>query len=340
MKLTHKDLEDATQENIITKDQAEKLWLFWLKKTDNTPTFILSHVMYYFGGLLAISAVTLFVTVAWDNMKGFPLLFIVSMLFLISTALTKSFLQKNLTLPAGIMATFTLALVPLAVYNLQVGLGFNPPKMTYNEFNMIVSWYWFPMEIITLLVGVLMLYQFRFPFLLFIISWVLWYMSMDLAPLFLHFSAYSFQQRTFFSIEFGLIVLLFAVYFDLQYEDEQDYSFWLYLSGALMFWSGISVFPNHSELAYFIYLVLNLIMILISVILDRRVFAIFGALGVLAYLSHITFTVFARIVAFPLVLVALGIFIILIAAKWSKVEKKMYLHLKPYIPRKILERMR
>src|SRR5579872_535949 len=122
MAIPKEGLDKAVKAGIISSEQANKLWSFWNQEQEDTPGFRFAHVMYYFGGLLAISAVTLFVTQAWDTLSGLPLFILSSLLVYLGFVLTHYFLQKKLTLPAGILATFTLCVVPLAVYNIQLWL--------------------------------------------------------------------------------------------------------------------------------------------------------------------------------------------------------------------------
>lgn len=340
MQINRDDLAAAANAKIITEKTAEKLWAFWQKNHEDTPSFRFSHVLYYFGGLLAISAVTLFVTQAWESLRGLPLCILSTLFFLLGLFLTKFFLDKKLKIPAGIMATFSLCVVPLAVYNLQNWLGIAPDQIyQYSDYHYWISWYWIPMEFATLLIGVVMLYFYRFPFLLFPISVTLWYMSMDLVPLFFHMTTYPWSYRATFSMYFGLAIIFAAVYMDLKHSDDrQDYAFWLYIFGVMAFWGGLSAQDSNSELSRFIYCLINLAMILVSVFLNRRVFAIFGAIGVLGYLGHLSYSVFQNSLGFPVILVFLGILIIFIAARWSRIENKMYKYFQPYIPKAILRK--
>jgi len=292
--------------------------------------------MYYFGGLLAIFAVTLFVTQAWDQLRGIQLFVISSLLFALGCLLARHFLTKKLLIPAGIMSAFSLALIPLAVYNIQIWLGFLPNESyRYAAFHYAISWYWVPMELTTLVVGLIMLYLYDFPFLLFPISISLWYMSMDLFSLLFH--GYNYSARSSFSVLFGLFTILSAIYMDLKYDNRKDYAYWLYIFGVMIFWGGLSLQSLNSD--KFLYCLINVAMILISVFFNRRVFAVFGALGVLGYLGHLSFSIFANSLGFPIALVFLGIIIIFAATRWPRAEKKLIEYFSPYIPQKILKRM-
>lgn len=342
MQIEQKDLQAATQAGLIKKDQADKLWAFWQVQQKDVVRFRFTHLLYYLGGLIAISAVTLYVTNAWDKVKGFPLLILAIFLFIFGLSLTHYFLNKKLRIPAGIMSAFSLAIVPLIVYNIQFLLGFEPSHaLKYSDFHYWVDWYWVNMELATLLVGVIMLYFYRFSFLLFPIAVVLWYMSMDFWPLLTRMQDYSFSQQAMFSMYFGLVILLFAIYTDFKYDDErEDYAFWLYIAGVIIFWCGLTSQHSDSEVSKFFYCMINVGMLFVSTLLNRRVFAIFGVLGILAYLGHLAFDVFAESLGFPIVLVFLGVLIILAGVFFTRMESKLNQLMRPFIPDKILKKMR
>ncbi len=340
MHISLKDLDAAVTAQLITREQADKLATFWQQREEDVPSFRLTHVLYYFGGFLAISAISLFVTQAWNLLLGLPLFILSLLFFILGLLLMRYFLNLKFRLPASIMATFSLVAVPLAIYNLQSWLGYFPKtSFNYTDYNYYISWSWIFMELGTLLAGAIMFYFYRFPFLLFPIALTLWYMSMDLYSLLYHLQEYDFQQRATFSVYFGLIMLLYSFYIDIKYSDDKhDYAFWLYLFGVMAFWGGLSSLHSDSELNRFIYCLINILMIFLSVFLNRRVFAVFGALGVLAYLGYLSFNVFKGSLAFPVVLVFIGILVIVAATRWAKAEKKLYTYFKPYIPSALLAR--
>ena len=338
MRIELNDIKEASKAGIISAEQGNRLWHFWQQEQEQVASFRFSHVLYYLGGLLAISAISIFVTQSWEQLRGIPLFVISTLLFILGLLLAKNFTQKKLLIPAGIVVTFSLAVIPLAFYNVQYFLGYLPPsRFDYADYNYFVSWYWVPMELATLLAGILMLYVYRFPFLLFLISITLWYMSMDLSALLFHID--TFPSRAIFTMYFGLGIILLAIYTDLKHSDSRhDYAFWLYIFGVITFWGGLSCQSSDSELSKFFYFLINLSLVFVGVFLNRRVFAVFGALGILAYLGHLSF-LFTNNLSFPILLVFLGLMIIFAATRWPRVEKKLIILFKPYIPQKILDRM-
>jgi hypothetical protein len=60
-----------------------------------------------------------------------------------------------------------------------------------------------------------------------------------------------------------------------------------YLFGMFAFWGGLTLLEGGSELDWFLYGLINAGLILLSVLLQRRLFVVFGAAGVFGYVGHL-----------------------------------------------------
>jgi hypothetical protein len=324
MKITRKNLEDAVDEDILSADQAEKLHLYLKSIPSVGPSFDFTHVLYYLGGLVAIGAMTLFMNLGWESFGGWGIFFISIAYAGIGLKLSQSFQVKGYAIPAGICATFAVALTPLAIYGLQQALGFWPDGSTYREFHRYIKWHWLYMELGTLVVGLIVAWRFKYPFLIMPIAVTLWYMSMDIAAMIAGGWA-DFELRTLVSMYFGLLIVLLAFWVDfrggISGKGKADYAFWLYIFGILAFWGGMTAQHSDNELSKFIYFCINIFMILTGVILVRRVFVVFGAIGSCLYLGHLAFDVFKDSWLFPITLTAIGLFIIYLGVIWQNNEK-------------------
>ena len=78
----------------------------------------------------------------------------------------------------------------------------------------------------------------------------------------------------------------------------------------MAFWGGLSSMNSDSELNKLLYCAINVFLILISVIIQRRVFIVFGSIGVFGYLGHLAFRIFNDSLLFPVALSLLGMAII------------------------------
>ena len=89
------------------------------------------------------------------------------------------------------------------------------------------------------------------------------------------------------------------------------------------FWGGLTLFEGGSELDWLFYGLINLGLILLSVLLQRRVFVVFGAAGVFGYVGHLAWEIFEDSLFFPFVLSAAGLAIIALGILYAKNRDKI-----------------
>lgn len=339
MKVTKKKLELAVVEEIISQEQSDNLYDFLQALPSTGPSFDFTHVLYYMGGLIAIGAMTLFMNLGWENFGGWGILSISLIYAGIGFKLARNFQKNGHAIPAGICAAFVVALTPLAIYGLQQGMGWWPDDSTYREYHRYIKWHWIYLELGTLAAGAIIAWIYRYPFLQMPIAVTLWYMSMDIAAM-LAGGRPDFELRALVSMHFGLSMVLFAFWVDIRSSKSGDYAFWLYLFGVIALWSGMTFQHSDSELSKFIYCCINLLLIGVGVIIIRRVFVIFGAIGCSIYLGHLANEVFKNSWLFPVALTAIGLGVIYIGLIWQKNEKVITQKVRKYLPlplRELLE---
>jgi hypothetical protein len=336
------DLEGAVREGILSATQADRLAAFLAAAPAGPadaerPRFSFVHVLYYLGGMIAIGAMSLFMTLGWNALGGWGGFFTAVCYCVLALALTHWFIErKHLAIPAGIMATLAVVMVPLAVFGAQMALGYWDDSKPYRDYHVFIDWRWIVMEFATLAIGALLLWRYRFPFMLMPIAVTLWYMSMDLVP-FLFGDLRDWEIRKFISLWFGLAMVLLAFWVDLRSRHSRDYAFWLYLFGVLTFWGGLSLMDSGSEWGKLAYCGINVAMILLGAVLGRRVFAVFGGLGLAGYLGHLSWRVFKDSLVFPFALSALGLAIIWLGVLWQRREAEVSVRLRALLPAALRE---
>jgi len=305
------DLEWAASKGVIEGSQAEALWEILSEKTAGSPRFDLVHVLYYFGALLVIGAMGWFMTNGWEEFGGRGI-------FLISALYAAAFVgvgarlwnRHGLRVPSGLLVTMGVCMTPLAVYGLQRWLGiwgFDDPG-NYSSFHRWIKGGWFVMEITTILAGLLALWFFKFPFLTAPIAFSLWYMSMDMKPIIFGGEEFSWDERKWVSLWFGFAMIAGSYFVDRR--AKSDFAFWGYLFGAIAFWGGLSLMTSDSELSKFLYFLINVVLMGLSVFLRRKVFVLFGALGSFSYIGDLAYRVFKDSMAFPFALTIVGVLIL------------------------------
>ena len=101
-----------------------------------------------------------------------------------------------------------------------------------------------------------------------------------------------------------------AWFVDVKRHSRADFAFWLHLFGLMAFWGGLTFAESSSEFGKAMYCLVNVGLILLSVFLMRRAYAVFGAIGVAIYLGHLASRVFEDSLLFPFALSFIGLGII------------------------------
>lgn len=336
MKIRSKHLDEAVSEEIITKEQSVALRAFLQSRADIGPAFNFTNLLYYFGGLIAIGAMTVFMNLGWERFGGWGIFSFAVAYGVIGFALSHFFKKRAVAIPAGICATFVVALVPLAIYGLQVANGWWPDDSTYREYHRYIRWHWIYLELGTLAAGAIMLWRFRYPFMVMPVAVTIWYMSMDVAAMLMTFG-YDWEFRAFVSMWFGAATILIALWVDVRSRSTADFAFWLYIFGVIAFWGGLTFQDSDSELAKFFYFSINIGLILVGAVLLRNVFVVFGAFGVAAYLGHLAESVFKDSWLFPISLAAIGLLIVYCGLLWNRHQKTLTRRLRALLPMPLRE---
>lgn len=326
MNISRTDFDWAAEAGIISTEQAEALWKALEERTKNRPQFNLANVAYYFGALIVISGMTWFMGLAWEQFGGSGILLVSSIYALCFVLAGKTLWYKqNLRIPGGLLFTIAVCMTPLAIYGLQRMTGIWPgdDPGAYQNYHLWVKGSWLLMELGTILAGLVALKFVKFPFLTAPIAFSLWYMSMDLTPLLFGEKYFTWEQRLWVSFWFGIAVLIVAYWVDWRTRrTQEDFAFWLYLFGLLSFWWGMTLMGGGNEWDKFVYCLINLGLVLLSVLLKRRVFIVFGAMGVFVYLSHLAYAVFEDSLLFPFALTVLGVGIIYLGVAYQRNREK------------------
>ena len=353
------DIEAAVRKGAIHPAEAHALWAEWadpgnprrVKGAHQTASqvpvagieaahFSFAHVLYYFGGLLAIGAMSLFMTYGWALLGPWGSAVLGSAYLYGALRVARHFGARGLPVPAGNLATLAICLVPLVVWSVQMGLGLWPEggSTQFAHYHRQINWRWLTLELATLAAAVVMLRQFRYPFMVMPVAATLWYLSLDLCHLVMQTEGFDWQFTRDFSLVSGLFVCALAVWVDLRCrlatepENRQDFAFWLYLFGAVMFWAGLSLRNSDSEVSKAIYCLINVGLVVWGAAINRRVFTVLGGLGVAIYLSYLAASVFQDSLAFSFVLTLLGLGVVGLGVWWQRHEARIHQRLAGWLP--------
>jgi len=352
--LTQHDVQAAARQGLITVQQADALWQHWSEAMDagettqpmplaahhDGPVFGLVNVLYYFGGMVAVGAMSLFMTLGFEQM-GVPGLLLIGLGYLVACLKVADYFKaRGLDVAAGNLATLAVVLVPLVVWCVQSLLGLWPPggDTRFSAYHTHINWRWLTLEFATLAAGAVMLWRYKLPYMVMPLAVTVWYMSMDLAHGLMQYEGFDWQFTRDVSLVFGIATCALAMWVDVRsrrssdVHARQDFAFWLYLFGAIMFWGGLSLRDSSNEWGKLGYCLINLVLIFGGAVIGRRVFTVPGALGVAGYLGYLSHRVFQDSLLFPFALTLLGLGFVWLGVWWQRNEHHIHARLRKYSP--------
>lgn len=320
--LTDTDLQAVRDAGLIDDTKLAEIRSFLEQREpaltrQTAPRFDLTHVLWYAGALIVIGAMGLFTNEAFNRMGGWALA-ACGATYLVAFLIAGELLWRNITLriPAGLLVAIGVSMVPLIIYGVQDGLGVWDKAMgdpgNYNRFFSYVNGSWIYMEIGAIVAAMIAVWRYPFPFILMLAAVALWFMSMDLALWFTYEPGnyYDFDARRLVSLYFGLGMIAVAWAIDILRKRGPDFGFWLHIFGVITFWCGMTFSDSSTELMKFVYCLINVGMIGLSLFLNRRIYAVFGAIGVATYLGYLASEVFKDVILFSFALSAIGLGVI------------------------------
>jgi len=320
MKVLRPDLDSAVKNEIITSEQAGKLWSHFESLRPDESKFQGLHVLYYFGVVLILASMTWFLSTAWnDGMATMLISGSFALAYLIAGRQLSN--KDQFKIAGGLLITAGIALTPVFIYGFEKANGlWSGETPGHRDFHVWLTGGWFLMEIGTAIAALIALRFFKFAFLCFPFVFALWFMSIDITPMLFDGDLYGDNGKLISTI-FGIIVLIIAYRVDLK-NRKIDYAYWLYLYGLLAFWGGLTLMDSSSEIGKFFYCLINLSIMVKSVYLRRRVFLVFGTMGVMVYLTHLASHVFKDSYGFPVALSCMGLSVLYLGVKYQRNQRR------------------
>lgn len=314
MKISKEDFHACASEGFLTPEQAEELWQALHNRVQNRPKYDLASIAYAVGIAIVIASMIWLMSAVWYPFGGAGIF--ITAVFYAACFVVAAFVlwhKQNRRVLGSLLVMLAVCLTPIAVYGLQMWAGVWPQNEAgnYQEYYLWVKNSWFVIELTTILIAFCSLKIIPLPLLTVPIILCLWLMAIDLTPLLLGQIDLTWEQQLLVCLWFGLTCVVVAYGIDLRdKKNGPDYAFWFYFFGLLSFWSGITLMGGEDQLQQFLYCLINLGLIVLSALLKRKVFLLFGGVGVLGYVYQIAYSFFKNTVFFPIALSMFG-FIIL-----------------------------
>ncbi|MGH9392922.1 MAG: hypothetical protein ACRD1E_02045 [Terriglobales bacterium] len=341
MPLAPEELIQAVADGVITAGQAQQLAAWQSGRggaaataaaIPSSPRFDLLHLLYYGGAVLVLGAMSWWMNRAINNLSGWGI-FALALGYALLFALLGLGLRSRFATPGGLFYFLAVAMTPLALYGLERQWGwaqsplhgygriYQPPPLTFVHSVFLAG--------VTLAVALLAVVWTRVPLLLAEVAVAFGCLCISVAIWWQHGSPHT-RAYECTSVGAGLALLLAGWWVDRR--TPEDFGFWLYLFGVVWFWGGLIALPETGEGAKLAFFLINLALINASLLLQRKVFLIFGALGCATYFGHLAYTLFPNSLGFPLTLSGLGVLLIVIGVQFQKRQEGIEASLLELLP--------
>lgn len=338
MRIDPKRWQTAIDAGMMSTEQGRALWDFLAEgereAAADVPAFRAAHVLFYLGGLLAMAALSLFMTLAWEAAGGWGMLGLALVYVVVAIGLAEYWRGRQ-PIPSGLMAALAVAVVPLGVYGLQHALGWWPDLdgERYTDLYGTMRVRWTTLELATVVAGLLLLWRYARPILMLPIAIALWFLAIDSAPVW--WESPLWDQRAWLALGWGALILVAAIAIDdrrWRLGSRTDFAFWLYVCGGLSFWGGLSVLAFEDPVQRWVYLGANLALIALATLVGRRVLAAYGGIGVVLLLGYLAYDAFADSLAFPVALSLIGLAVVGLGLFWQRHEASWALRWQTILP--------
>ena len=349
MRLTKQDLNEAVAAGVVTQSAAEQLWSFLADRagTADHPRFDLTNLLWYVGALIVMSAMGLFSTEAFSRWGGAALTVTALVYAGVFVAAGHYFWRvRGIRVLGGLLIAVAVSMAPLATYGIQEALGWwtHDDPDAYRDFFVWVSGSWLFMSLSAIAAGLLALRVYPFPLITLVIAVALWFLSMDLVPwiagapprLADDLQAYRaywrdvLELRGIVSTLFGLLVLIGSWMIDVR--TKADLTFWPHLSAGLCLLGGLFFWLTYDLEEWTLLCAISVVLLLVSVFLQRRSYAVFGGIGVLSYLTYLSSEVFDDVIFFSFALTAVGLLVVALGYVYFRNERRLAMWMDRRLP--------
>lgn len=311
LSITFDELTEAGTASGVTPEQTEQMWNH-LSAAQPAPASRsgFAQVMAYFGA--AVIIVAMGTLLEWvHRTTGAQGMLIVSLLYtgIFAFSATKLNAQGGMRVPSGLLFSLAALMTPATVVALEEMTNLLQSNYSLNTLLAAAA---------TMVVSIVFTMRARIAF---VIVPALFAGAIATITLFdLAHSGGFFDRFELSLIGYGLATMVAA--FAMDRRSTEDYSFWAYGVAALSLWLGLTMLDK-GQFGYLIYAVGGAGSMFISVLLGRRIFAITGGFAVLAWITHLMYTVFGGSVAFPVLLTVLGGVSVAVSVFYARNSKRI-----------------
>jgi hypothetical protein len=335
MRVDRPDFNAAASEASLSVEQRERLWAALGRASRGTSGFSFVNVTAYLGALIILCTMGLFGFSSWQSFDGLGILALaLSYALCFVAAGHLLWFQAGLKVQGGLLVTLAVCMVPLALYGLEKAWGWEVDR-AFVPGRTGFAWVKQSGLLIhtgTILAALAAIRWLRFSLLALPIAFALWLLTQELATYGQPEGPSFLQAQMKVSMLFGLGLL--AVGFVVDRLAKEDFAFWLYLTALLAMAYTVAVQPGDSELRHALYCLLALVSLGIGALLRRRTFLVFGALGVIGYLGHLS-GLFRPSLVYPLIASLVGGLVLFLGVQLHRRQAAVETFLEALFPRSV-----
>jgi hypothetical protein len=339
MRFSERDLDRWVERGVITSAQRDTM-VADLSSRPSFPRLDLTTLLYYGGGLLVVLAYSIFLGLQWEEMNSVARIAISAASLVFFVAVSQLLINsERFRLPGELLQVAAVAIVPLLASALLEAIGWWPHEPDYrNAIDYNAAWNAYVEDMIwarialggvTLLAATAAFASSRSPFVLIaafasLVSVLLDTTMQVRSPS--EFGDYIWgagQSLTIAAV--GTVALAGGVLS--RDRTERDYSVWLYVFGivALAVGLGVQALSEDSNEAVWgsVWMGTAVALLVLSLVLQERIFAVAGLAGIFAYFAKLVFDVFESANA-ALALVVLGLVVLGVGMLYQRYNERLF----------------
>jgi hypothetical protein len=324
------DLERWQEQGLISAEQVRAIGRYAGTETageDPVPAaprarrLDVASIAYYFGGFMILFAYTIFMGLQWEAVGKVGQVLIVSLTIGLLWGLGMALRRRGFAFGGNMLVFAGTGIVPLWIYTVERATGLWPRSGgDYEGFFNVVHRAFVPMELGAIAVAAIVLWKTRFSLLGLLISYWAWFFSMDFANWVVGGSGRDMSATTaeVTSLVIGLGLIGLGIV--LQRRAGNDVSLWFYLFGHLAVICPFTALAlDHKvRLGLTVFPAFYLAVVVASVWLQRKVFLVFGAIGIYGYVGYLASEIFNGALGFTFGLALVGLVIVFSAVWYQK----------------------
>jgi len=306
------------------------------------PALDLATLLYYVGGVLVLIAYSVFLGLVWEDVEkgGRVAIAAASMTFFAAASLLL-LRTERFRLPGELLTVVTVAITPLLIFAVLDAAGLVPEEPHYWQFRgewsayyeaqrdyvRDLQWVRLTMAAVSLIAAALALWRVRSPFLAAAAVTGASWLAVECGQVLRGPTTNEFEWGALESVLLAIVgAATVLVGYALHGRTQRDYTTWLYALGlgALIYGLLIRALDSDAPGWGVGFLAVAVLMLVLSIPLQQRLFALVGAGSAYVYFGKLVFDVFEGSAAMALALAGIGLLIVASGMLYQRFGRRLF----------------